>query len=447
MNWLRKYRIDVFSILLLLLLLGLFTVTHKNEMFIFDWDQGSDYESVQKIVEEKNLTLIGPRVTSDTGFFLGPWHYYFLAPFFLITKGSLYMGFWAAFLIQFLFASLAYFFVKKEFGTIAGLSTGILLATPIHLLAWGFMYIPVLAIIFFGLCLKTLDNPKLLPLVFLFFGFGCTTYAVFYCLGIPLILITIKCLYERKTSIKKLIMSGLLFLVPYLPMFIFDIRHNFLNLRNMFGLFANQNGNEKTTLYFLQVFQRAVNYSLFSVNLSSPLSTFLFYSILLILIIGILTLFPKKKIFVFVWILAPLIMLSFYKGNVSEYYYGTTTILVPIFLAGVLSKRGLFGKIILGLTVSLIISLRIAEINNNKSRTSLGVKMEIVNILDKTGIPYSVSYDLKLGQDGGYNTILAKMGKNYVSDGSAQLYTITYDNHTISGTKIATVKKMAIYKR
>ena len=105
--------------------LGVTLPLRKN--YIFDWDQAADYEAVEKIAGGK-LTLIGPRVTSDKGFFLGPWHYYFLVPFFKLTNGSLEMGFWAVLLIQYLYLIITFWVSKKWGGVLAGIIAGILVA-------------------------------------------------------------------------------------------------------------------------------------------------------------------------------------------------------------------------------------------------------------------------------------------------------------------------------
>ena len=107
---------ELFMAILLAIILLVFTVPFKNRDYIFDWDQGNDYEATAKIAGGK-LALIGPRVTSDSGFFLAPWHYYFLLPFYKLTGGSLDMGFWAALTIQYLWALTAFLLVKKWWGS------------------------------------------------------------------------------------------------------------------------------------------------------------------------------------------------------------------------------------------------------------------------------------------------------------------------------------------
>ncbi len=425
-----------------LLAIGLlvFTLPFKNRDYVFDWDQGNDYEAVAKIASGK-LALIGPRVTSDAGFFLGPWHYYFLLPFYKLTGGSLEMGFWAAVTIQYLWALVAFLFVKKWWGTLAGVTVGIFLATPVSVMAWGFMYVPLLSLIFFYGCLKTLENPKLLPWLFLLFGFGCTTYAVFYALGIPFLYVVIK----SKVSIKKYLWGILLASLPYTPLVFFDLRHNFINLRNILAFAGATKGQGQQAGYFLKVFYRAVETSWLNHPLPQPVSTIVF-SVSMMVLIGGIYLFRRNKWFIGLWLVSSLIPMAFYKGNVSEYYYAPVILLLPIFLAGLMTRAGNVGKVGLIIIILVITGLKTVEILNNNPGVTLQEKVELVNKLEAMNNKYSVSFELGLGEDSGYTTIFNKLGKNYVADGSAQLYTIT-NNEQISGVKMGSTKHLAIYQR
>lgn len=55
--------------------------------FAFTYDQGRDLLEVAEIVENKNLTLIGP-TTGLPGIFYGPWWYYFLSPLYFLSQGN-----------------------------------------------------------------------------------------------------------------------------------------------------------------------------------------------------------------------------------------------------------------------------------------------------------------------------------------------------------------------
>lgn len=425
--------------------LGVTLPLRKN--YIFDWDQAADYEAVEKIAGGK-LTLIGPRVTSDKGFFLGPWHYYFLVPFFKLTNGSLEMGFWAVLLIQYLYLIITFWVSKKWGGVLAGIIAGILVATSGNIVEWGFMYVPGLSLLFLVICRKTLVKPKLLPWLSLFFGFGSTIYAVFYALVIPFSYVGLKLLIKKKIGWRKIFVSLGLGLLPYTPLFIFDLRHNFLNIRNMLGFWGGQNGPGVERGYFLQVFFRAIERSWINQELSGFMAIAVVVISLIILIWGGLTLFKTNKTLIWLWLGSSLIPLAFFHGSVSEYYYAPVILLIPIFLSVLLTRKGWFGKTVL---VGLVITLVAFRINNlwlTPVGITLADKIEAVEELEKLGTKYSVSYEFKLGEDNGYTTVFRKIGHNYVANGSAQLFTLTESKNTnIKGVKIFSSNKLAIYKR
>lgn len=429
--------------LFLCLVLFAFTIPFKNKHYIFDWDQANDYQATARLATGK-LTLIGPRVTSDQGFFLGPWHYYYLLPFYVLTSGSLSMGFWGALFIQTIFVVTSFVLARLWFGTFAGYTTSLLFATVGVPIEWGFMYVPLLSLIFFYLCLKTLRNQKLLPLLFLLFGFGCTTYTIFYALVIPLLYVVIRLFFKNKLTLTSILLSTFLVFLSYTPLFIFDIRHNFLNLKNVFSFFGSQNGPGTRFGYFITVFIRALNYSW--INRELPFIVVLVT--IIVLIVGALYLFKKDRVFVFLWLVSSLIPMSFYRGNVSEYYYAPVVMLVPFFISGLLVKTGYLGKLALFLLVSIIIATRLNLKFTNSSGINLSNKIDIVQQLDKLNVPYSISYEFPLGEDGGYDTIFKTIGHNLVLDGTALLYTVTAVGYKpISGTKIISSEKLVVYKR
>ncbi len=439
------------KIFLIIFILGLVLLTFSlpfwKKNYVFDWDQANDYEAVETIANGK-LRLIGPRVTSDSGFFLAPWHYYYLLPFYKLTNGALNMGFWGVVVIQYLLVVTSFFIAKKWFGELAGIAVGIIMASPSDLTAWGFMYVPLLSLLFFYLCRETLKKPRLVIWLFLLLGIGCTTYAVFYALGIPFLYVIISLFKKGKLSSKKIVTGISLFCLPYLPLFIFDLRHNFLNISNLIKFAGSQNGQGMQKGYFIKVFFRAIETMWLGHELPNSLAPIVVFLGIMVLIIGAIILFKKEKILVFLWLISSLIPMSLFKGNVSEYYYAPVILLIPFFMTGLLTKNNI-GKILLFVLVIGVATLRFKDKITNRPGIVLKDKIQAVNELEKLGGKYSVSYDFNLGEDSGYSFIFKKLGKNYVEDGSAQLYTITYKNKNLppSGKEIISTGKLSIYKR
>jgi 4-amino-4-deoxy-L-arabinose transferase-like glycosyltransferase len=81
----KKFQAVILTIILLVFFFLRFYLIEQRT--VFNWDQARDAQTVSQILSGK-LTLIGPRVLGPDKFFLGPYFYYLLAPFYLVSKGS-----------------------------------------------------------------------------------------------------------------------------------------------------------------------------------------------------------------------------------------------------------------------------------------------------------------------------------------------------------------------
>lgn len=117
-------------LLLFLLFLAFFMRFHNLEARLpFGWDQARDAQVIWSILKAGKPTLIGPRVVSDDAFFLGPFWFYFLAPFFILfNMDPLSLG--AVVLVSGVVTTLILFlFVKKIAGNVAALIGSFIWAT------------------------------------------------------------------------------------------------------------------------------------------------------------------------------------------------------------------------------------------------------------------------------------------------------------------------------
>ena len=428
--------------MLAVVLIG-WSVPGREQRYIFDWDQADDYQKVETMVKSRIPVLIGPRVTGEKGFFLGPWHYYFLLPFYLATDGSLEMGFWAAVAVQLITMGVVYWRVGKRWGETVGVAGGLVTATPVFLTAWGFMYVPLLAVWFFFEMLETLEKPEKLPWLYFWFGLGCTTYAVFYALVIPLLAVTAVVWRRGKLTKKMMIRSALGWGCFYLPTLIFDLRHDFLNLKNALNFGGGERGSGANSWYLWKILWQTLGTTLV------PIKNRIAAGIMAVAILG-LTAWgirekekPAEKI-IWLWLAAPVIMLAGYRGNISEYYLATTMVMIPLVILGFLAKKG---EKWLWLLVIIIIAARFDDRLGRKAGMTLADKVEIARRLDKIGQSYSVSYELAPGGDGGYEKIMQKTGRKFTADGSGQLYTVAEKDRKVSGEKVFAIKGVVIYKR
>ena len=98
-------------VLVLFLFLRFWQIDNRIQ---FNWDQERDAWQIKEILAG-NFTLIGPRVLGADNFFLGPYFYYLLAPFYFFShlhpRGMIYF----LLFYNLLFFSFAWLFLKKRF--------------------------------------------------------------------------------------------------------------------------------------------------------------------------------------------------------------------------------------------------------------------------------------------------------------------------------------------
>jgi hypothetical protein len=423
--------IAVFSLIICLLKL--------SKGYTFEWDQADDSTKVFSIIEQRKPLLIGPRVASDNGFFIGPYHYYFLLPFYLLTQGDPVAGIYALLFINVLTPVIYFLLVKKIFNQKIALLSASILPFCLGKICWNVMYAPLISITAFYICYQAINKKFNFPLAMLFAAFVANIHLVPASL-IPLIILSFL-LSKNKPKVNDIIFGIFLFCLPFLPLIIFDFRHNFLNLNKLsLMLFGHQSQSTLTYGYiWLRSFWRSLNI----IGVFPILLERLFF--LLILII-----FPffvggrKNKILVIVWILLPLAVLSQYKGTVSEYYYGMLTSLLPLFLAYLVFK--LKKPVLFIIPVIILLLFSIVKISQSpKSLVTLDDKKAIVNYLitQKQDQPFNLSYETGIGFDFGFNYLFMYRNHPPQNVNNAHLYTLFLNSHYPSQSNI--VYQRSIY--
>lgn len=415
-------RVKIFFIVILCLVFGFFRF---NERLTFDWDQADDATKIMGMIEQKKPLLIGPRVANDSGFFVGPIHYYFLTPFYLLTKGDPMAGGITAILVSILTSIAGFWVAKKIYGQKAGIITGLLLASTTGIMSWNVMYTVLFGIIGYFLCLKILESKtKYFPLLMLVYGLAATSHLVPASMGLSVLVAII--LSKKKPELKQIFLGLGLFLIAFVPNLIFDLRHDFINLKKIFEfILGNKTSNSYSWWLFLRSFWRSLNLNTFGWNIYTQ-QTLIIISNLLIISIIIFEIFKfktKQKILTLVWVATPLLVLGFYKGGIPEYYYGLALSVLMIILGKFMSR---FDWKIAGLMVILFIGVRFYEITKIRPVINMEDKKKVVKyIVDQKDDPiFNVSYDLGTGMDTGYQYLFKYYGKEPTNSEQGHLYTI-----------------------
>lgn len=220
------------------------------EFATFLGDQGRDAIVVKRIVTLEHFPAIGP--TSSIGqVFLGPFYYYLIAPFLLLfnyNPGGLAIG--VAFLsiigLIFSYIGIRKISNKKTADFFLILATFSYVIVDLSRFSWNPNLLPLFSFItlyFFYLLLK---HQKTLHAILFgaFLSFSIQLHYLAYLSIIPIFIIILSFITKERQKnlalLKKLLISAAAFLFFYSPLIIFDLKHDFLNSKNLIRMFTDK---------------------------------------------------------------------------------------------------------------------------------------------------------------------------------------------------------------
>lgn len=317
-----------------------------REFAVFLADQGRDAIIVKRIAALEHFPAIGAP-TSVGQVFLGPFYYYFIAPWLLFFKfdpAGLAVGM-AITSIAYLITT--YFIVKKFFGKQAAIISVFISSFSYVLIqssrfSWNPNPLPLFSLLtayFFMMGTKT-KNFKYFLLFGAFLSFSIQLHYLAAGLILPLALLAVVDLfYSRKRFLKQVlnyILSALSFTVFTSPLIIFDLRHNFINLNNLVNLLNSGAGVAGGKLAgFMETFSE-VNRYLFNIDINSVTSVILLVIFLFLLAFNLIKKKYDLSIFMIVFI-GTLIVTSLYPGAKHSHYLG---MLYPFYIIAISAILG-----------------------------------------------------------------------------------------------------------
>lgn len=350
----------IYIFLVLLIGVAIFLRTYRvDQLLWFFYDQGRDALVVWDFIKTGKLFLIGP-TTGLEGIFRGPFYYYLISPAYFIGKGDPATA--AAFLgILNAFGLILVFALAVNISRFAGLIAVFLGAISFNWVRndrWLSNPSPIsffgpLTLLFLYLSSK---NSKYFIWVGLLLGlnFQMETSGTVFTLFAVIVWVIYQKIYR---DIKSILISVGLFLATFLPQAVFDIRHDFLITKSFFKFMQTGNGSGSSfgipTAYQFDQRLNAV-YSTFIDKIEfNPSSLGL---VLLIFILVVLLISKKLRSVLLVkllliWILVPVILVFFYRGNFERFYGYYFNSLIPAFflligLVFVTISKNIVGKVI-----------------------------------------------------------------------------------------------------
>lgn len=313
---------------------GLFFSFYRlGELSNFDYDQERDYYAVKSIIVDHKFPLIGPTVNALI--YLGPWYYYLQAPFFFLFAGNPVYGAYFTATVNFTTFLLIYFVLKSLTSSrLLALCAAVFWLGGANRSSWNISLIPLLFLIFIYLY-EQLYLKKTLCLLFLLtltWSFSLNFHPQMVFLLPP----WIYALRQVKSS--GLILVALL--LPFLPLIVFDLRHDFLDTRAVINFLTANSAQSAATSPF------RLGYSLaqFSPPVFLPwpaLGHYVPFSLLLLAIGCLYVVGNRRFLYLFLVSLISILVMSFYRLKTwPEYYHtlGGFSLILLVFLAAAKSK-------------------------------------------------------------------------------------------------------------
>lgn len=355
-NWLKSRTvICVLSILIIGLLLRGYNIVDRyyyaHDGDLYSW-------VVKDIVIDHHLRLIG-QLTSSQGIFIGPLFYYAIIPFYLLTAmdpvGALIFA-----LILSVFTMYSYFYVFKSlFDTVAGLLAVFLQSVLFSRVGYDIWIVPTVTTslweiwYFYVIVMLVRGNFTVLPILAVLVAL---IWHINFSLAPILIAVPVAILLSKKVpKLVQCIKSFLIFIVLSVPLFAFEIRHNFIQVRSFIDSFLIDQGGGRGVEKFWHVLQQATG-NIVGLFFYPTRDIFIPNITLLGLVFLFALLLVRKKILdgrilivLFVWIFSMIGFFTFSSKMISEYYFSNLNVvflgLVTLGLSA-LFKNSLIGKVL-----------------------------------------------------------------------------------------------------
>ena len=403
-------------LLLLILALGLFLRTYKI-VDRMDFGHDADLYSwiVKDIVVNHHFRLIG-QLTSAPGIYIGPLFYYFLVPFFILTKMDPVGATIPAVLLG-LATIISYYWVfskifNEKVGLLGALLYAILPATvsldrwivpTITTPLWSIWY-------FYAIIMVSRGRFQFFWLLGLSFGL---IWHIHIALIPVLLTLPFAIFFSKKLPDLKNIAVFLIFLfATSAPLILFEFKHNFSQTFSLINNFGLQQEDGPTGFYRFQVILGMLNKNVQQL-LFIPFTAAILLSGILLIKTKLIAL--KETMLMGIWIIGPILFFYFSSSPLSEYYFSNTNV-VFLVIASLLifalyksSKKGLF----VSLAILFFILIRSFYLFLNQDYYAKGYPEKksavdyMVNDAKQKNFPcFSINYITSPGENVGFRYFL-----------------------------------------
>jgi len=405
----------------------------------FGWDQETTASQVLTMVRNKKPLLIGPRV-GPAKFFLGPAYYYLAAPFLLASNFNP-LGLYYCSVCLGILAGLILFFVSRDVFNERVAQIGIMIYSlsplVVHFdrIPWNVNLLILASLLVFWANYKIFVQNSPDKKIYLVLGLGIGLGLQAHLTAVSFLLVLPPLFLLKRRDWRKAGLSLLVVFFSLLPLFVFDFRHQFFNLKGIIQFLAS-NSSPLPELSFVQ---RLINTGRISWELVGKLLVNYqgnYYHLKVVLgalvwFYGLLLLFRKKREFylLFLFLLVSPLVLAFDCGSIPEYYFLLQAPFLIILTAYFFARW--WKQFPCGLFVFLVIYLfflgwqsfiSVQTINDE----SLFYKQQAVEyILEEAGgRPFKLNPVAKKGRDVGFNYFFTRQGQLPVEKANLEFFLV-----------------------
>lgn len=327
--------INLFLILILTLGFAI-RVWNLNNLLSFYFDQGRDGLVIWDLIHKGELFLIGP-TTGLSGIFRAPYYYYLIAPFYFIGRGNPIVPAFFLVATSTFAIYLIYRLGEKIHSRPAGIIAALISSFSFYIaMAARWLSNPtpmlVLSMILAWAMINVLERKKWAwPVISLVVGLSLFSFGsageLFYvpAVGIFLIWTLITQGYGKKSSLdpKTIFISATLFVLTFLPLVVFDLRHDRILTHNITETFLTEKSFTMPTKFLINL-RTEFYYDVFTNKIFDSRGKREIYALSFValwFLFSLPKLIKNKKYLIIVILLtAPIVGLCFYQGNDTVLY-------------------------------------------------------------------------------------------------------------------------------
>lgn len=333
--------------ILLIFTASFFRLWQIRDYVVFLGDEGRDMLVIRQMLTDFRPVFLGP-TASVGGFYLGPIYYWMAAPFLAITRFDPTGPSIMVALFGIATVILLYRFLKDTVGFYPAILTSFLYATAPLIVrysrsSWNPNPLPFFSLLLIYFLYKSHKTGKIKYIFISGLSFGIAMQLHYLAIMLIPISATIIALNFSFKKWPKIILYALIgFAITFSPFLLFEIKHNFPNLKTIFEFVTRSSTHGYSTINLLDITRIYANILLESISqLRGTILTKLFFWVLLMGgLFGFIKNFKNKNVRVYftiglIWFFGGLLFLRFYRGQVFDHYFGFM-FPAPFFLLGLL---------------------------------------------------------------------------------------------------------------